>query len=361
MPILWEGTGDDPQADQRQTVARPANELDHGLLRTVFLDLAGRPPLRAERERWGGQGLSAFLDEFLGCEVFWQNWLEEELYYFFLIDNFRPESERVLALPADLAAGKIDVRDAIHRIALSSSFDLRNPGADTFVTVVMEQLCGMNVQSNARELEIGKAVYDGESGRFLGQSGSSQADVVAIAIDSKRFDSTFVGRQYERLVRAEPSRSELGAWSRELRKDPRVYPRLLRDWLLSEAYRARTQSRVAQPNRMFVKTLFVDLLDRLPDAAEARRMRTALDGLSDPGPLRSVLARLLLDSGQVELPAKEAIDDPTAWVASWFARVLGRGATDEELRVFVQAFYEPATRPETVVYALLSHPEYHQY
>ncbi len=44
------------------------------------------------------------LDEVLDSEGFWQNWLEEELYYFFLIDNFRPRSERVLAIPADLAA-----------------------------------------------------------------------------------------------------------------------------------------------------------------------------------------------------------------------------------------------------------------
>ena len=43
------------------------------------------------------------------------------------------EGESVEAIPAGLTAGKLSVRDAIHRIALLPSFDLRNPGADTFV------------------------------------------------------------------------------------------------------------------------------------------------------------------------------------------------------------------------------------
>lgn len=355
----------DPQQTQEEspgrTAARPADELDAGLLRAVYLDLAGRPPFEAERERWLGQGLGKFLDEFLGSEAFWDNWLEEQLYFFLLIDNFRPESGRVASIPADLSAGRIDVRDAIHRIALCSSFDLRNPGADTFVTVVMEQLCGMTVQSSARELEIGKTVYDGEAGRFLGTSGSSQADVVAIAIDSKRFTAAYVEREYLRLLRRQPERQAFSAWCKTLRRDPRAYVSLVRDWLLSDAYRQRLAQLAPQPNRMFVKSLFVDLLDRLPDEDEARRMRTALDGLSDPGPLRAVLARLLLDSGQVAIPAKQQISDPTAWVAAWFPKLLGRAATQLELEVFVSAFHEPETHPETIVYAIVSHPEYHRY
>ncbi len=357
-PISPASAAQDPQA---RTVARPARELDSRSLRAVFFDLLGRPPFEAERERWLTQGLAELLDELLGSEAHWKNWLEEELYYFFLIDNFRPETESIAGLPGDLARGSLDARDAIQRIALSSSFELRNPGADTYVTVVMEQLCGMNVQQNARELAIGKGLYDGSSGRFLGASGSSQSDVVAIAVGSKRFATTFVERSYRSLVRAEPERGDVASWSREFHKDPRSYLDLVRSWLLSEAYPERVATLAPQPNRMFVKALFVDLLDRLPDESEARRMRTALDGLSDPGPLRSVLARLLLDSGTVDLPAKAAIADPTAWIAAWFPKLLGRGASEEELQAFTSAFHEPETRPETVLYALVSHPAYHRY
>jgi hypothetical protein len=350
---------DAPQ--EGQTVARPARPIDDGALRGVMLDLLGRPPLAAEREHWLGRRYGGLVESLVGSAEFWSHWLEEQLYYFLLVDNFRPETPRVLAIPGDLERGAIHVRDAIHRIALCSSFDARNPGADTFVTVVMEQLDGLKVQSNVRELDIGKRVYDGHSGLFLGETGRSQADVVRIAVEHKRFGRTLAAREYGRLVRAEPSASELADWGRRLHKDPDAYPRLVNEWLQSPAYAERLERRAVLPNRMFVRALFVDLLGRLPDEDEARRMRTALDGLSDPGPLRSVLARLLIDSGQARLPEKQAIEDPSAWVADLFRRLLGRPAGEDELRTFVSAFHEPACRPSTLLYALVSHPEYHRY
>jgi len=343
----------------RETRAEPARALDDGALRAAFLDLVGRPPFSPERERWLGRGRHELVDALLATEDFWRHWYEEQLYYFLLIDNFRPESERLRELPADLAAGRVDVRDALHRIALSSSFELRNPGADTFVTVVLEQLDGIEVQSERRTLEIGKALYDGESGHFLGRAGSSQSDVVRIAIEDRRFELTFLAREHRRWLGSELPASELAADARALRADPDSFPVLVRRWFLSPAYDERLERGSKLENRQFVRTLFVDLLARLPTDEEQSRVRGALDGLSDPLPLRAVLARLLLESGQVELPAKETIADPTAWVADQFRRLLGREASHGELAAFVGAFHDPACRPATVLQALVSHPEYH--
>ena len=345
-------------AQEARTEAPPAYALDARRLRAVFQDLLGRPPFAIEREEWLGRSCAELCDEVLDSEPFWQNWLEEELYYFLLIDNFRPSSERVLAIPADLADGRITVRDALQRIALSASFDRRNPGPDTFVTVVMEQLLGATVQKEPRELEIGKAIYDGEPGTFLGQRGSSQADVVRIAVDDRQALRHFLRREHERLLRAEPDSSDLAGWARDLEKERTRYVELLRGWILSDAYDRRLEDRRPQPNRVFVRSLFVDLKDELPGESEARRLRNALDGLADAGPLRSVIARLLLDSGQARIPRREEVRDPTAWIAGLFERCLGRAASDEELAVFVSAFHDPACRPETVVYAIVSHPEY---
>lgn len=351
---------------------RPADDvagaapLDAARLRAVWLDLFGRPPYLAERQSWLGRPIDDLLDEVASPESpyaleLWEHWLEEQLYYFFLIDNFRPATERVLALPGQLAEGSIGVRDAVHRIVLSSAFDLRNPGADTFVTVVMEQLLGVVVQDDPRELEIGKALYDGRRGRFLGEMGESQSDVVRIAMADERFLRRFVAREHERLLRAEVRGRQLGEWAQRIEDDPYAHGALLASWLASPAYDARVAAPIVQPNRLFVRTLYVDLLDRLPDADESRRLRDALDGLSDPGPLRSILARLLLDSGEVAVPRKGEIDDPRAWIGALFERLLGRQATEEELDAFAEAFEDPACRPETVLYAIVSHPEYHQF
>ncbi len=354
--------GDEVQRDERgSTQAAPARPLAPRLLRAAFQDLVGRPPTLAERAEWSGRGLHELLDAKLGGEEFWGQWYEEQLYYFLLVDNFEPGSERVRAIPADLARGALNVREALHRIAISPAFDRRNPGPDTFVSVVLEQLDGKTVQKATGELEIGKHVYDGGEGRFLGKIARGQSDLVRVAIEDEAFARTLVAREYERLLRVEPPRKELAAWSRDLHRDPAVFVELLRAWFTSSEYELRLERRVSPPNRLFVRSLFVDLVDRLPSADETRRMRGALDGLSDPGPLRSVLARLLIDSGTARVPERARIEDATAWIAGLFERLLGRAASPEELRAFAVAFQKPACRPETVLYALCSHPEYQSY
>jgi hypothetical protein len=74
-----------------------------------------------------------------------------------------------------------------------------------------------------------------------------------------------------------------------------------------------------------------------------------------------VLARVLIDSGAVKVPEKATISDPTAWISGLFRRLFGREASPDELREFVTAFHDPACRPQTVLYALVTHPEYQTY
>lgn len=354
---------DEPPTPQGGAVtqASPARALGPGELRAACCDLLGRPPFEAERKAWLGKARHELLDAWVGSREFWEQWLEEQLYFFFLIDNFRPESDGVLGLPLLLAEGKLDAREATHRIALSPSFEQRNPGADTFVTVVMEQFIGVTVQKNVRELEIGKAIYDGASGVFLGRTGKRQADIVDIAVRHKSFADTFIAREHQRLVGAPAPKKEHAEWARRFHQSPAEYPRLVRDWLLSEAWEQRVRTRMPMTNRLFARAIYVDLLDRMPALDEARRLRSALDGMSDAAPLRSVLARILIDSGNVPLPEKRAVKDPRAWVYGLFRKLLGRDATSDELDAFVDAFTDPACRPATVLYALVTHPEYQTY
>jgi len=347
--------------DDGRTHARPARPLDAHVLRTLSLDLIGRPPFAVEVEEWSGKPVQAFLDTVLGSQEFWEHWYEEQLYYFLLIDNFRPATDSTRTIPAKLVEGRMSVRDALHRVALSSSFNLRNPGADTFVTVVMEQVVGLTVQKHKAELEIGKRVYDGHNGLFLGSFGENQSDVVRIAIESKAAARAFTAREFVRMTHREAPKKELAAWTRKLHKDPHTFIEVVREWLLSEAYEARLAHPVPLANRLFVRAVFVDLLGRLPEPAEAEPLRNALDGLSDSRPLRSVLVRLLLDSGSVPIPEKNSIRDVTEWVAGLFPRFLGREATPEELKAFVLAFGEPECRPKTILYAILSNAEYHTF
>jgi hypothetical protein len=338
-----------------------ARVLDARAVRTIHLDLLGRPPLPAESAKLVGHPLAEVAALLVASPEFYPRWFEEQLYYFLLVNNFRPQSERIVAIPRDLAEHKLDVREAIHLIALSANFDQRNPGADTFVTVVMEQLTGMEVQKNTRELDIGKRIYDGGEGTFLGSKGKCQADIVRIAVESRAFAKHFVGREYERIVHAKPDAKEWGSATGEFAKDPSTYAALVSRWLVSDAYAARLDTPIPLGNRLFVRSLFVDLLGRVPTEEESEPMRQALDGLSDPVPLRSVLVRMMLDSNRVPVEARDRVGDPAAWIRERFLRFYGRNPSDSELATFVAAWNEPECRPQTILCALLASPEYQRY
>ena len=126
------------------------------------------------------------------------------------------------------------------------------------------------------------------------KKGKCQADIVRIAVESRAFAKHFVGREYERLVHAKPDATEWGSATSEFAKDPGAYAAIVSRWLASDAYSARVDTPIPLGNRLFVRSLFVDLLGRVPTEEESEPMRQALDGLSDPVPLRSVLNPLFL-------------------------------------------------------------------
>jgi len=347
--------------DYQDQPAAQVPTIDARFLRTLALDLLGRPPLTSEWERWRSLARSRLLDELIGCPDYWAHWFEEQLYYLLLVNNFHPHQERLDAIPRDLNEKRLDVREAIHRIALSSSFDQRNPGADTFVTVVMEQLAGLEIKKYQRDLEIGKRVYDGAPGTFLGASAQSQADVVRNAIQSPAFTQHLLRREYERIARSKSDAQELASWCARFEKDPRCFSDLVRAWIESPAYLARLARGAPLENRAFVRALYVDLADRLPTFQEAEPMREALDSLADSAPLRSITARLLLDSGKLALRSRKDLPDAPAWVRTQFLRLLGRDATGAEVAEFARVLDEPGAKLETVLYALVSSPEYNRY
>lgn len=354
--FLGAGTG----YSQSELANGAAAPLDERTLRTLCLELLGRPPLPEEWQSWVGKPRGEFLAATIGSKPCWEHWYEEQLYYFLLINNFRPAQDRQIAIPADLAAQRCTVREALHRIALSSSFDLRNPGADTFVTVVLEQIAGMDITRSQRELDIGKRMYDGASGVFLGTQGASQADIVRNAVMSRASVQHFLRREYERLLHAKPDAAALSAWIARLEKDPQAFVQLVREWCASPAFDERVRRGEKLENRAFVRALFVDLAGRLPRFEEGEPMREALDALADSTPLRSLSARMLLDSGKLEIPRKQDIANRETWVRERYLRLLGRAPTADQLTDALALLEAPEGRVETLLYALVSSPEYNR-
>jgi hypothetical protein len=358
------GLGPVPRARAQDADAPPAAALDLGNarhVRAVYLDLLGRTPDADELELARASRPDVLLRLLCGSREFWDHWYEDELYFFLLIDNARPSAAPGEdGLPARLAAGKLGVLDAEREIVTSSAFNRANPGNDTFVSVVFEQLLGLRVQDAPALLQAGKQMYDGQPATLFGERGSSQADVVAIVTRQPGFAERFVQRQYRRLVGAPPSRPDVTRWAAALRRQADAFPALAAEWLSAPAYAERLQTLRPKTDTQFIRGLYVDLTGARPEPDQLQRLRGALGALADTAPLRAVIARSLLDQQADRLPRRGEVEGE-AFVRRTFERYLGREPSHEELEDFLLIYGQEDCQPATVVRAIVTHWEYQYY
>ncbi len=201
--------------------------------RELFLDLMGRTPTEDELARWAALPAEQRVDKMLASPDTWRNWMDEEAFYFLLIDQFRPVSDRLAAVPERLAKGETTFREVHHEFALSPEFNARNPGNDTYVTVLFEQFLGMEVQKQPRVLDAGKKMYDGTLTRIFDVKGDSQSDVVKITLAQPAYVDVFLKRMELRYFGEPLPKSEHDATLSILASDAGLFRQILRDWLLS--------------------------------------------------------------------------------------------------------------------------------
>jgi hypothetical protein len=342
------------------TTPAPETVTPHQI-RALYFDLLSRSPFEKELVAAEPLSFEALVDELMAAPERQTAWYEEQLDFFLLHDSFRPPDGTGLGtLPADLAAGKLTWRDALELIVSSSFFNARNPGPDTFVTVVLEQILGMNVQENPRVLEAGKRLYDGKSGELLGSKGQNQSDVVRIVVRHPGAAKHFVAREFERIFHRAPPPEKLAAWAKDLDAGKLSHHDLLRAWLCSADYAAALKEARPKSDTAFVRGLYVDVLRRLPDDREEKRLKAAFRSIADKAPLRAVVARVLLTSPDAKL-GRPAPEDAPALVAAQFRRFLGREPKPEESSAFAAALVDPAGSPLSTARALVTHWEYLYY
>jgi hypothetical protein len=333
------------------------------LARALFFDLRGRGPSTGEL-RWAvALDHERQVDAMLADPATWAHWVDEELFHQLLIDRFRPVGERLDALPAALASGRATARDALRDIVYTPEFNARNPGNDTFVSVVLESMLGLRVQDHAhvKTLEAGKRMYDGQPARMFGVLGRSQADCLRIALDQPQTSEQIARRAWRNLHREEPPAALVKAAGARLHAEPGALRDLLREWLLADEWKRCAAMPRPKEDQVYIRTLFVDILGRVPDFDEFRNMRNALLALSDPAPVRRVLAQLLLESPSGPRWAKEEIRAPVDFVRERFLLLLGREPTAKERDAFVAELGTYQSTPETLVLALLASADYQYY
>ncbi|MCA8957410.1 MAG: hypothetical protein KDC87_15145, partial [Planctomycetes bacterium] len=235
---------------------------DVAYVRRLAHDTLQRSPTQRETRSSVGMPLEAVAGHFVRLRETYEQWLEEELYYYLLLDRFRPRTDAIAELPERLRRGRADVRSAAAEILLSTGFSLRNPGNDTFVTVVFEQFLGIEVQRNVKLLEAAKTMYDGKLSRIFDERGDSQSDVVKIALAQPGYLDLFVRRMEQRHLGEPLPDDEHTAAVTHLTEHSRDLRGLIRSWLVSSRYASADRRPRTKTDHQFIRSLFVDLLGR---------------------------------------------------------------------------------------------------
>jgi len=332
------------------------------LIRRLSFDLLWRGPRLHEISRWYTLSHRELVSAFLDSEEMWRTWYEGQLYYFLLLDRFRPKEGRLTTIPSRLARGELDPPLALQEIIRSQYFAARNPGNDTFVTVVLEQCLGLTVQErkNKRILDAGKKMYDGYRAKIYKERGNSQAAFVRIVCKQNAYHEHLLRRTYSGLHGgAEIPVPILDRDRARLEKDPLQFRAILQDWLTAPAYLNAVDVIRKKPEIPYVRSLFIDTLDRAPTYEELRNVRNAFLSMADPTPIRLVMGRVLLQSAGAQIPAAL---DAKRFVTEQFLRLLARMPTSGELETFSNKLVrDPNVTPTVVVWALLSSAEYQTY
>ena len=137
--------------------------------------------------------------------------------------------------------------------------------------------------------------------------------------------------------------------------------------------------RVPEPrtNSQYIRAVYADLLGRAPEVydfsiedqsgdvvsqfpiQEQTNLIAALDGTGDPDPLRALLAAGLLGSAEGDVPEKDAVQDPHAFIRDEFRALLGREPNAYEAFAFEDAWEtDEATGPRAVIRAIVGSREY---
>ena len=324
--------------------------------RDVHFDLLGRSPTEDDVQRAASESRAETVDRLLKSVECFETWYEEEVYYFLLLDNFRPATDRMLSIPKKLSAGAMTIPDAIHEIVICQYFNHRNPGNDTYVTVILEQLLGMVVQDQPMLLKVGKQMYDGYEGKLFGETGRNQADLVTIVIKQKRFHELILERLHKRVAGAPIRPVVLANNVDRVVADPKAFHEVMKEWMLDDEYIARASKLRKKSDHQFIRGLYTDLLNRRATYDEFRLFRNALQALADPTPIRSVLAKVMVDSEQVKAGKTT---DAQQWVKDLYVKMLGRMPNEKELATFAPVVKDG--KAKLAIQAIVDSEEYQHY
>lgn len=325
-------------------------------LRRLYLDVLGRSPTPAEALAEERKGIDALVRNILLRAEGGRAWVEEVTIRFGLYGDYRPVGDEAALLALRIPAESLAPPIVEGVLARDPSFMRRHPPGRSLATAVAELLLGRS--PTAQEIAAAVELAAGRSAEVpgLGRLADPRAWLLAV-LDSEAFRRAAVLRRLDRFLASGDARSRLERAMGAVARGPKAWRAFCEDMLRDDRYLGRRQLRPKDPVT-FLRTLFVDLLERKPTDRELAALVQAVETMPGQSAAFAAVVRVLVDSGEAPIPLLVEIEDGPRWVTDRFLRYLGRPPSAAEMKAYGDGLLHPQGGPELVIHALLTGPEY---
>ncbi|MGE0191644.1 MAG: hypothetical protein AB7T63_06330 [Planctomycetota bacterium] len=335
-------------------------------VRRLYIDLLGRPPRPDEAWADGRRNTDALAADLLGRAEHGRCVVEDATVALGLVDDDRPTSAQARDLALRVPSEGLSPVD-IERVLLldpAARRVLADPaaGPDLLGAVLTSVASDGRLEPGDAGREVAAAfarVLAGEGPQDI--PGLGRIDGVAGALDallaSEAFADVAVRRYLGRVVGEDMAARHLLEARLAIREGPAAWRQLVVR-LVTERAREQGTTRRPKGRLRLLRSLFVDLLGRRPTDRELVALVRATDRLPGEMAPHTVLAKVLLDSGQVGLPLLVDIPDAPRWLTDRFLLHLGRRPAPDELEAYGRVLLDPDGGVELVVLALVTNAEY---
>lgn len=329
-------------------------------VKEFYLDLLQRGPSQAELLYAAGLDRRQLVEFLFDSYEYHDRWYRDQLYFMFLLREFDPRGVPWMAeIPAHLYEGEMNQLEALQALATSQFFHFRNLGPNNYTLAVFEHFLGR--LPNEAENKDSNFMFNGNPTELLSKPGNKQFDVASIVLHNGHAIRHYVKRMYTRYFEGEIDEAELASATQLLMAEPEKVLDIQLQWVLSDRYFAHVPKLRPKSDIQYIRMLYVDLLNREPTQDEFDYVQNALQSFADPIPLRSVIAKILLDSKFVQIPAKPVEDAMPDWIRAQYLRFLSRGPGEAEMDATLTALRAEGVTCKTIWQGILSSQEYQFY
>lgn len=333
-----------------------ADERNLQRLRRLYLDVLGRPPTPDEAVAEERKGLMELVRNLLLRAEGGRAWVEELCARLGLYDEYRPVGDDARALALRIPSEGTPPHVVEGTLARDPSFLRRHPPgrelAQAIATLLLDRAPTEEEVRAAIELAAGRAA----DVPGLGRVADSRAWLVAV-LDSPTFLRAALLRRLGRFLDSGDAAKQLERALGAVQEGPRRWAALQEEILLGTRHAERKRLR-PKDTVTFLRSLFVDLLERRPTDRELAALVRAVEAMPGQGAAFAAVVRILIDSGGAPIPLLVEIRDGPGWVTDRFLRYLGRKPETSELKAYGEALLHPQGGPELVIAALLTGAEY---